>query len=98
MIDPFRETDADESFQSGDAYSVYPAPEGPIESLRSVVFYEGLQDLRACQLLERYIGRDAVIAILEESGPIRFNEFPRTDAGVLAIRERINRKLAEVLA
>ena len=62
-----------------------------------MVFYEGLQDLRACALLERCIGRDAVVAILEESGTIKFNEYPRTDAGVLEIRNRINRKLEEVL-
>lgn len=96
-INPFYETDADESFQSGDAYSVYPAKDGPIESLRSVVFYEGLQDLRACKLLERYIGREAVVQILEESGTIKFNEFPRTDAGVADIRNRINQKIEEVL-
>lgn len=97
LINPFYETDADENFPSGDAYTVYPGQDGPIESLRSVVFYEGLQDLRACALLERCIGRDAVVAILEESGTIKFNEYPRTDAGVLEIRNRINRKLEEVL-
>lgn len=97
-VDPFAETDAGGDFPAGDAFSVYPAPDGPIESLRSVTFYEGLQDLRACQLLERYIGREAVVDILEESGTITFNEYPRTDAGIAAIRDRINAKLEEVLA
>lgn len=97
-VNPFAETDAGADFPSGDAFSVYPGPDGPIESLRSMVFYEGLQDLRACRLLERYIGREAVTAILEESGTITFNEYPRTDAGVAAIRERINTKLEEVLS
>lgn len=96
-IDPFYETDADESFPSGDAYTVYPGDSGPMESLRSVVFYEGLQDLRACKLLEGYVGREKVLKILEESGEIRFNKYPRTDAGVLGLRMRINRALAEVL-
>ena len=97
VINPFLVTDADEGFQSGDAFSVYPGEDGPLESIRSVVFYEGIQDLRACKLLETYIGRDEVIKIIEETGEIRFNQFPRTDEGVVNIRERINIRLAEVL-
>ncbi len=98
QINPFYETDADEAFQSGDSYMVYPGPDGPIRSLRYEVFHDGLQDLRACKLLERYIGKDAVKAILDEGCDIRFDQFPRTDDGVLAIRTRINNKLEEVLA
>ena len=96
-VNPFLVTDADEGFQSGDSYSVYPGEDGPLESLRSVVFFEGIQDMRACKLLESYIGRDEVVKILEEDGEIKFNRFPRTDAGILGLRERINKKLEEVI-
>lgn len=94
LIDPFRNTDADEAFPSGDPFSVYPGKDGPLESLRSVVFYESLQDIRACKLLEGYIGREKVLKLI---GPLKFNQYPATDEGVLAIRQRINEALQEVL-
>lgn len=87
LIDPFCNTDADESFPSGDPFSVYPGKDGPLESLRSVVFYESLQDIRACKLLETYIGREAVLQLI---GPMKFNQYPTTDEKILEIRQRIN--------
>ncbi len=97
-LNPFLETDAGEAFPSGDSFSVYPGNNGPIESLRSVVFFEGLQDISACELLESYIGREAVLDIINAEGEIKFNEYPRTDAGVLGIRDRINAKIKEVIS
>ena len=77
-INPFLVTDADEAFQSGDAFSVYPGKNGPYESLRSVVFYEALQDYRACRLLESFIGKEKVDELINEDGDIKFNKYPRT--------------------
>jgi hypothetical protein len=66
-IDPFTVTDAGKAFPSGDAFVVYPGENGtPLLSLRLKVFYEALQDMRALQLLEQHIGRDATEALLEE--------------------------------
>ena len=96
-INPFYETDGDEAFPSGDPFSVYPGPEGPLESLRTVVFYEGLQDIRACKLLESLVGREAVLQLVNQEGEIKFNEYPSTDEGILAIRQRINDRLAQEL-
>lgn len=94
LIDPFRETDCHEVYPSGDAFSVYPGEDGPLESLRSVVFYEGLQDIRACKLLENYIGREAVLQLL---GELKFNQYPASDEGILELRQRINEALEKVL-
>ncbi|WP_246880464.1 DUF4091 domain-containing protein [Sporosarcina sp. 6E9] len=94
-IDPFTVTDADQGFPSGDAFVVYPGENGPIESLRLEVFYEALQDLRALQLLESYIGREAVIELIEEdlSEPLTFRKYPRGNAWLLEKRELINRTI-----
>lgn len=97
-VNPFYETDADEGFPSGDAFSVYPGEDGPLESIRSVAFYEGLQDIRACKLLEKYVGREEVLEIVNKFGEIKFNQYPRSDEGILAIRERINARLEEELS
>ncbi|MBD2867004.1 glycoside hydrolase domain-containing protein [Paenibacillus arenilitoris] len=96
-IDPFKTTDADYAFPSGDAFVVYPGPEGPIESLRLEVFREALQDLRALRLLEDRIGRENTLELLEEGlrQPLTFSEYPRDPEWLLSKRETINRKINE---
>lgn len=97
-IDPFRVTDADGGFPAGDAFIVYPGPDGPLESLRLQVVREALQDLRALQGLELRIGRTAVLELLEEGldSPLTFSSYPREAEWLLRKREQINRKLSEV--
>ena len=92
-IDPYRNTDANFAFPSGDAFVVYPGPDGkPVESIRLEVFYEALQDLRALRLLESLIGREKTIALVEEGldKPITFKEYPRDAEWLLDCRRRIN--------
>ncbi|MFX3632553.1 MAG: DUF4091 domain-containing protein [Candidatus Pristimantibacillus sp.] len=96
QIDPFRITDAMHGFPSGDSYLVYPGKEGPIESIRLEVLYEGLQDLRALELLEQKIGKQKTIEIMEEglAEPLTFAIYPRgSGEWLLATRERINQAL-----
>jgi hypothetical protein len=101
QLDPFRTTDAQLAFPSGDAYLVYPGKDGPIESIRLEVLYEGLQDLRALELLEQKIGKEQTIAIIEEglAEPLTFSVYPRgSGEWLLATRERINQALASHFA
>ncbi|NMA82909.1 MAG: DUF4091 domain-containing protein [Epulopiscium sp.] len=99
-INPFTVTDAGHAFPSGDAFLVYPSEEGPIESLRLKVFFEALQDLRALQLLETFIGREEVIKFIEKDleQPITFSEYPRDAQWLLLKREEINQKIADYIA
>ncbi|WP_199614087.1 DUF4091 domain-containing protein [Paenibacillus alkalitolerans] len=97
-VDPFKVTDAMHAFPSGDAFLVYPGGDGPIESIRMEVFYEALQDLRALQLLESYIGKEKTLELIHEEagGDITFEQYP-TDAGrLLKTRERINRAISDI--
>ncbi|MFD2332754.1 DUF4091 domain-containing protein [Cohnella sp. GCM10020058] len=92
-IDPYRVTDAGCTFPSGDAFLVYPGADGtPVESIRMEVFQEGLQDLRALQLLESLIGRERVLAMIEEGleEPLTFSAYPRDAAWLLGLRESVN--------
>ncbi|GIP28525.1 hypothetical protein J23TS9_36550 [Paenibacillus sp. J23TS9] len=97
VIDPFRVTDAGGAFPSGDAYLVYPGEDGPIESIRMEVMYEALQDLRALRLLEELMGRDEVLAALDEGldEPITFSCYPRNADWILSKRDWINGKIKE---
>ncbi|WNQ11370.1 DUF4091 domain-containing protein [Paenibacillus aurantius] len=92
-IDPYRITDAGFHFPSGDAFLVYPGEDGrPVESIRMEVFQEGLQDLRALQLLESLIGRDQVLEMIEEGlpEPLTFRSYPKEAAWLLNFRESVN--------
>lgn len=96
-INPFYVTDADGAFASGDSYTVYPYRDGAIESVRAVVFYEGLQDMRAMELLGGIIGKDRLIEKLEtELGEITFRKFPRGTKNMLALRDLINTELKKL--
>ena len=91
-LDPFRNTDGGYGFPSGDPFIVYPGEGDVVESLRLVVLHEGLQDMRAMELLQSMIGKKAVLEIVEEGleNPITFVEYPRGEKWLLDLRERIN--------
>ena len=92
-IDPFRVTDADGTFPSGDSFMVYPGKDGkPLASLRLLVAQEGFNDLMALRLLEKKIGRGAVLALIDEhlAEPITFLNFPQNEEYILFLRHRVN--------
>lgn len=93
-IDPYKVTDAGHGFQAGDAFVVYPGPEGPLDSLRHEVFHDAIQDLRALKLLERFIGREAVLGIIEKkAGKVTMKSYPRKASWLLAFREHVNAQI-----
>ena len=95
-IDPYWVTDSDCAFPSGDAFSVYPGEDGyPVASLRQVVFYEGLQDLRALLLLMSHKSREELSAWLEEcaGGTLTMRQYPTDAQWLLGMREKINQEI-----
>jgi hypothetical protein len=96
VIDPFKVTDALSAFPSGDPFIVYPGPDGPLESVRGRVFYEGLQDMRALQLLASVIGQEQTVALLEEgvAEGITFDSYPTAKEWLLEKRDAVNRRCA----
>ena len=99
-MDPYHCTDAGYFVPAGDAFSVYPAPDGTAyETLHLAAFTEALYDLRAMELLESLAGRDAVMEIIEDGiSPITFEEYPHSDEYILKTREKINAKIKELAA
>ncbi|MBR6709409.1 MAG: DUF4091 domain-containing protein [Clostridia bacterium] len=101
QIDPYTETTGCGWVPSGDAFSVYPAPDGSAwESLRIILFREALADMRALRLCEQLCGRDTVLALMEGEleSPITFSSYPHDAAYLLKLRERINAAIAAALA
>lgn len=95
-IDPFAVTDSDESFPSGDAFLVYPGPDGqPLSSIRLEVLRDAMEDLRALEALEKYTSREYVEKLVRETAgmDITFKEYPRDHEFLFRLRERVNREI-----
>lgn len=89
-INPYQISDAGGEFPSGDSYVVYPGEDGALDSLRLEVFYDGLQDRMALKLLEKSIGRDAVVDMLHKEGVIGWKKYPKDARWHIEFRERLN--------
>ena len=97
-INPFLVTDADGTFPSGDSFMVYPYNDSAIESIRSVVFYEALQDMRALQLWENLTDRKTVEKeIKRKFGKITFEDYPRGEENFNELRNLINENIKNAL-
>ncbi|MDD7431394.1 MAG: DUF4091 domain-containing protein, partial [Coriobacteriaceae bacterium] len=97
-INPYAVTDAGGAFPSGDPFLVYPGSDGmPEESIRMMVHYQVLTDLRALQMLERLAGRDFVMDLIEGDlgEPLTFTRYPKSDMYLISLRNRVNREIAK---
>ena len=67
----------------------------PEESVRLMVLYEALEDIRAFELLESLAGRERVCEIIGEDleEPITFKKYPKDSAWLIGLRERINAEI-----
>ena len=91
-INPFVQTDCDGFAESGDAFLVYPGPDGePLDSVRLKLLRDAFQDIRALKLLEEKKGKTFVHDLIkEELGEITFTEYPRFIKCYITFREKVN--------
>ena len=92
-INPYLITDCEGSFPAGDAYSVYPAPNGEaLESIRIIAHHQALTDIKVMKLCESLYSHDEVVAAIEEAfgKVIKFNVCAKSAAEMLAVREKVN--------
>lgn len=96
-LDPYFDTHANYAFPSGDAFLVYPGPDGtPYSSIRGEVQRQGLADMRALQYLESRIGRPAVEELIyadRPEAPFTFKNYPKDAAYFDQLRRRIAEKM-----
>lgn len=96
LCDPFECTDGGWWVPAGDAFSVYPAPDGtPMETIHLLCFTQALTDLRAMRLAEKLTSKEAVLSIIESAGAVTFKDWPKGDAQILDVREKINALIKE---
>lgn len=79
---------------AGTSYIVYPDITGKaIPSLRMKVFYDGLNDYRALQLLESKIGRKEVLKFIEETvGKVDYKYHPSNEE-LFDFRQKLNNEI-----
>ncbi|MBQ4582529.1 MAG: DUF4091 domain-containing protein [Oscillospiraceae bacterium] len=95
-IDPYQVTDGEYFVPSGDAFSVYPAPDGTAwETIHLAVFTQALRDLRALEALAERRGRETVNDLIDRLAgkPVTFTDYPRSDEFLLQLRETVNELL-----
>ena len=99
-INPYLDTSGEKWVPAGDTFSVYPGQKGEcFESLRILVFQEGLNDMRAMQLCEKYYSHEEVVAAIEEAlgRELTFEVCATSAREMLAVRERINEMIKKVV-
>ena len=99
-INPYEVTDAGNAFPSGDPFLVYPgADKQPEESIRMMVHYEALTDLRALELLESLSSREHVMELIEGelAEPLTFKKYPKSDMYLITLRNRVNKEIQRLV-
>ena len=93
IVDPCGDTCGYDWVPGGDTFSVYPSTDGgALESLRIVVFYDALQDMRAMKLAESFCGKEKVVETIEKAfgGEIAFDACARSSEQMQAVRDAVN--------
>jgi hypothetical protein len=82
---------------SGTSYFVYPSHDGTaIQSTRQKVFFEGINDYRALQLLEKKCGRKCAEDLVKKHfGDITFYTKPSSPTQILEFRAELNQMVVE---
>ena len=91
-IDPFLNSGGEGFAVSGNCYWVYPESDGTaLESLRGMAFYQGIEDMRAMKLCEKYYGKQRVVEEIEAiCGPVEFSNSIHETSIMRRIRKRVD--------
>lgn len=96
-MNPFLCSSGDKGYPSGDCFSVYPVDDGVVPSLRAVIFKEALNDIEVCRTLEQYIGKEKVVALIEEAAgmELTFAQYPRYTEFVPDVIEKMQQMIRQ---
>lgn len=98
-INPYQTTSGDKSYPSGDAFIVYPGKDGAYPSVRGEITFEAMQDVDVCCALEKYIGRDGVIAMIDAAAEmdLHFDSYPVGNAFSEGLRAQMIEKIRKFI-
>lgn len=98
VADPKTDTCFYEGSAPGTSFIVYPGTDGTcLQSVRQKVFYEGINDMRALQALEKLAGRKATDEFVKEYyGDVDFYTPAGSEDKLLDFREALNKKVKQI--
>lgn len=98
-VDPYLTTSSDRAFPSGDPFIVYPSKDGVYPSIRGELTFDAIQDMNICFALEEKIGREQVIAMIDEAagGELTFDNYPKCKEYLEALHDRMLDRLAHCM-
>ncbi len=96
-INPYVTTSADGAFSSGDAFILYPGKNEVYGSTRAEVLNQAFEDIAVCETLEKKIGRDAVVKMIDDAAArdLRFDDYPCDNDFLENLRRDMVAKIAE---
>ncbi|MBR5309361.1 MAG: DUF4091 domain-containing protein [Clostridia bacterium] len=97
FVNPYMSSDNSRHYVGGTSYLVYPEVDGATPSLRLLYFRDLMQDVRACQLLESFVGRDRVVAIIDGIIPNFGIRCRITRAQMQKVRDTVNSEIAKYI-
>ena len=94
----FVSTSGNFCYPSGDPFSVYPGDNGALPSIRALVFKDALEDIQICQKLEEYIGKEAVIKLIDDEAgmDLTFFDYPRNSEFIPSLIEKMRQMIKEL--
>ena len=98
-IDPFQETCAGGPFFGGDAFAVYPGPDGtPWLSIRHRVFAQAMADHRALTWLAALTDSASAKALIDEGGTLTYSSFSYDVGEHLGSRRAVDERILSALS
>ncbi len=88
-VNPYEETMAGEKFIAGDSFLVYPGEQDVDYSLRYFSMMQAFEDYRLLKTVENRIGREKVVAILNEYGFYDLHNYTHDCKTYIALKEKL---------
>ncbi|WP_114853908.1 DUF4091 domain-containing protein [Brachybacterium sp. YJGR34] len=97
-LDPFEDTCAGGAFYGGDAFAVYPGPDGtPWPSIRHRVFAQAMADHRALTWLGELTDVPSAKALVDEGGTLTYSSFSYDVGEHLRARRAVDERILAAL-
>jgi len=96
LINPYLTTSSDKAFPSGDPFIVYPGNNGPLSSIRGLIFADALQDVRILQMAAEKVGKEKIVKLIDEKAGIdvTFDDYPRNEKYILDLMNEVKKIIA----
>ena len=68
--------------------------------MRAIIFKEALQDVDVCKTLEKYIGKEAVVKMIDDEAGmnVTFCDYPRNSDYIPTLMNKMKQMIAEYAA